>query len=145
MFLSVSPIQQVFNKVVFFNLKFSLFLLLFNYSCPHFLLTLPCRTHPHLSHSVLPQVLLSMCPLYMSLALTLSGFHQVQSDLNLTSYTFHKKIFWVSFYLINLCFTCKMWLIIFPHVYLWKYADGNVCLRIQWDSESKGHTRMPRI
>ena len=39
-----------------FTIFYSLFLLLFNYSCPHFSpITLPYSTHPHLPHSILPR------------------------------------------------------------------------------------------
>ena len=47
---------------------FILLLLLFKYSCLHFLATsLPRPTHPHLPPSVLPPLALSMRPLYMFL------------------------------------------------------------------------------
>ena len=53
---------------------FYVFLLLFNYSCPHFpLLLSTVLSTPHLTHSILPPtpLSLSMGPLYMFLKLTL--------------------------------------------------------------------------
>ena len=60
-------------KCIFFPLKviqnlFYLFLLLFKYSCLHFHPTTPPNsTHPHLPHSNLSPLALSICPLYMLL------------------------------------------------------------------------------
>ena len=47
---------------------FFFFLLLFKYSCLHFLPTTPlCPTHPHLLSVILPPLVLSLGPLYMLL------------------------------------------------------------------------------
>ena len=87
---------------------FLIFLLLFNYSCPHFSITLPCPTHPHLPHSIFPPLSLSMEPLHMFLDLTLPLLSPI---ISLTP-PFWSLLVYSLFPCLWFCFACLFLLLI---------------------------------